>query len=211
MSPVTNKDAAGVLFNVATILELTEDNPYRVRAYRRAARLLLRSQQEARVRLVDGRQGKELDLPGLGPRLRRKLGELLATGRLGFYVDLCAELPDGVAALMRIPNVGPKTALRLHEELGLATPTDVYAAAQSGQIRALYGFGEKRERQLLHGAEAVLGGNVRSFVPPSPEPDPAAPATRPAPITPFAIVTRAAEPTPLPLPRSLPLPLPEAA
>ncbi len=129
MSIVTNKDAADILFNVATILELAEDNPYRVRAYRRAARLLLGSQADARVKLVDGKHGKELDLPGLGTRLRRKLGELLATGRMRFYVELCADLPDDVSRLMQIPTVGPKTALRLHEELGLSTPAEVYAAA----------------------------------------------------------------------------------
>lgn len=176
MTTVTNRDAAEILFNVATILDLAEDNPYRVRAYRRAARLLLGSRQDAKIKLVEGKEGKELDLPGLGPRLRRKLGELLATGRMRFYVELCAELPDEISSLMRIPRVGPKTALRLHEELGLASAADVYAAAQTGKIRALYGFGEKRERQLLHGAEAVLGGNIRTFVPRSPEPDPA-PAT----------------------------------
>ncbi len=185
MSIVTNKDAADILFNVATILELAEDNPYRVRAYRRAARLLLGSRADARVKLVDGKQGKELDLPGLGLRLRRKLGELLATGRMRFYVELCAELPDDISRLMQIPNVGPKTALRLHEELGLSTPAEVYAAAQAGKIRALYGFGEKRERQLLHGAEAVMSGNVRSFAPVVPvvEVEPAsAPAVAQAPL-----------------------------
>src|SRR3712207_539588 len=82
MSTVTNKDAADILFNVATILELAEDNPYRVRAYRRAARLLLGSREDAKVKLVLGKEGRELDLPGLGPRLRRKLGELLSTGRM---------------------------------------------------------------------------------------------------------------------------------
>ena len=169
MSIVTNKDAADILFNVATILELAEDNPYRVRAYRRAARLLLGSPEDAKVKLTDGKDGKELDLPGLGPRLRRKLGELLATGRMRFYVDLCADLPEDVSRLMQIPTVGPKTALRLHEELGLSTPADVYAAAQAGKIRALYGFGERRERQLLARAEAVLAGQVRSFVPHAPE------------------------------------------
>ena len=166
---VTNKDAADILFNVATILEMAEDNPYRVRAYRRAARLLLGDRQDARVRLVEGKDGQELDLPGLGPRLRRKLGELLATGRMRFYVELCADLPDEIAGLMTLDNVGPKTALRLHEELGLSTPEDVYAAAQAGRIRQLYGFGVRRERHLLDAAAAVMGGNVRSFVPRQPQ------------------------------------------
>jgi hypothetical protein len=73
---------------------------------------------------------------------------------------------------MEIPTVGPKTARRLHEELGLSTAQDVYVAAQQGKIRQLFGFGVKRERQLLAGAEMVLGGfhKVASPVPP-PEPD----------------------------------------
>ena len=193
MNLVTNRDAANILFNVATILDLAEDNPYRIRAYRRAARLLLARPEDGRVELVEGKDGKELNLPGLGPRLRRKLGELLSTGRMRFYVELCAELPDDVSRLMQIPAVGPKTALRLHEELGLSTPADVYAAAQAGKIRALYGFGEKRERQLLHGAEAVLGGNVRSFAPVVTAPEPAP------------------QPAPAPTVAQAPLALPEAA
>ena len=198
MTVVTNKDAADVLFNVATILELAEDNPYRVRAYRRAARLLLTAGGDARVKLVQGKEGKELDLPGLGLRLRRKLGELLATGRMRFYVELCADLPDDVTALMQIPNVGPKTALRLREELGLTTPAAVYAAAQAGKIRALYGFGPKREKLLLEGAEAVIGGNVRSFVP------------RPSQVDDEVVVV-AERPVAVPSPAQAPLALPEAA
>ncbi|HKG25922.1 MAG TPA: helix-hairpin-helix domain-containing protein [Thermomicrobiales bacterium] len=162
MSRVTNKDAADVLFNVATILELAEDNPYRVRAYRRAARLLLSSRDDVRLKLTPE---NELDLPGLGPRLRRKLGELLSNGHMRFYVELCADLPGDVSTLMLIPGVGPKTALRLNEELGLTNAADVYAAAQQGKIRQLYGFGPKRERQLLEGAEEVLAGRPKVYAP----------------------------------------------
>lgn len=184
MSIVTNKDAAEILFNVATILELAEDNPYRVRAYRRAARLLLANREDGRLRLTDT---KELDLPGLGPSLRKKLGELLATGHMRFYVELMADLPDDISRLMEIPGVGPKTALRLHEELGLSTPAEVYAAAQQGKIRTLYGFGEKRERQLLQGAEQVLAGHPKILAPLAPAAEdemaaePAKPRLLPAP------------------------------
>lgn len=177
MSRITNRDAANVLFNVATILELAEDNPYRVRAYRRAARLLLRNREDVRLRLT---QDKELDLPGLGPRLRKKLGELFSTGHLRFYVELCADLPQDVKNLMEIPGVGPKTAYRLHEELGLSSARDVYLAAQQGKIRQLYGFGPKRERQLLEGAARVLAGRpkVAAPVPPATD-DEMPPAGRP--------------------------------
>ena len=159
---LTNKDAADLLFDVATILERAEDNPYRVRAYRRAARLLLRRTDDLRGHLTP--QG-ELDLPGLGPRLRRKLGELLAKGRMTFYVELCAELPPDISRLMAVPTVGPKTAWRLHEELGITDAAGLKAAAESGKVRKLYGFGPKREQQLLTGALEVLAGRPKIYAP----------------------------------------------
>src|SRR5688500_8067772 len=163
---LTNKDAADLLFDVATILERAEDNPYRVRAYRRAARLLLRRNDDLRGHLTP--QG-ELDLPGLGPRLRRKLGELLAKGRMTFYVELCAELPPDISRLMAVPTVGPKTAWRLHEELGVSDAAGLKAAAETGKIRRLYGFGPKREQQLLAGAMEVLAGRPKIYAPLPPE------------------------------------------
>ncbi len=176
MSRVTNKDAADVLYNVATILELAEDNPYRVRAYRRAARLLLGSREDVTLKLTNE---KELDLPGLGPRLRRKLGELLSTGHMRFYVELCADLPADVSRLMAIAGVGPKTALRLNEELGLTDAASVYSAAQQGKIHQLYGFGKRREQQLLAGAEQVLAGHPRPYAPLPPDEDDVTPAGAP--------------------------------
>lgn len=179
---LTNKDAADLLFDVATILERAEDNPYRVRAYRRAARLLLRRNEDLRGRLTP--EG-ELNLPGLGPRLRRKLGELIAKGRMTFYVELCAELPPDISRLMSVPTVGPKTALRLNEELGISNAAELKAAAETGKIRALYGFGPKREQQLLEGAKAVLAGRPKIYAPLPPEDldglEPAAVAALPAP------------------------------
>jgi DNA polymerase (family 10) len=161
---LTNKDAADLLFDVATILERAEDNPYRVRAYRRAARLLLRQNRDEDLRAHLTPTG-ELNLPGLGPRLRRKLGELLAKGRMTFYVELCAELPPDISRLMSVPTVGPKTAWRLHEELGITNAAGLKAAAETGKIRALYGFGPKREQQLLEGAKAVLAGRPKIYAP----------------------------------------------
>jgi DNA polymerase (family 10) len=88
-----------------------------------------------------------------------------------FYVELCADMPREVSSLMLIPGVGPKTALRLNEELGLTSAADVYAAAQQGKIRQLYGFGLKRERQLLAGAEEVLAGRPKVYAPLPPPAD----------------------------------------
>lgn len=158
-SCISNQNAAEVLFDVATILEHSQDNPYRIRAYRRAARILLLSHDDARLHLASN---GELDLPGLGVRLRRKLGELLSTGRMGFYVELFADLPEEIRPLLLIPGVGPKTALRLHEELGITSASLLVEAALAGKIRQLYGFGKRRESLLLEGARGVLAGRLKS-------------------------------------------------
>ncbi|MBA2754332.1 MAG: histidinol-phosphatase [Chloroflexia bacterium] len=180
MIPHANHRAAEILFNVATMLELAEDNPYRIRAYRQAARNLLRTRQDILSMLTDE---QELALPGIGVRLRRKLGELVATGRMGFYVELCGDLPPAVEALMAIPGVGPKTAHRLSSELDLATPADVVAAADAGRVRALPGFGPRSEANLRSAAGSLLrreAGVITPFTPPAGSPSTAVPLPFPA-------------------------------
>src|SRR5690242_17112024 len=104
---VDNAQAARTIFTIATLLESRGANRYRVNAYRRAAIGLLRLPQGAAA-FVDGKG--ELNLPWLGPRLRRKLGELVAKGRMQFHQELLAELPASVRALLEVPGIGPKKA-----------------------------------------------------------------------------------------------------
>ena len=160
---MTNREIAHILFNIATLLELAEGNPYRIRAYRRAARGMLRLSVEARD-LLD--QGGELPLPGLGKRLREKIGQLIAGGGMAFYEELIAEQHPAIQSLMRVPTVGPKTALRLFTELHLTSPEALLFAARRGRVRELWGFGERRERALAEGAASV----VNAVNPPSPLP-----------------------------------------
>lgn len=149
---MNNRQIAGILFNIATILDMAQDNIYRVRAYRRAARRILALPEEASVIVA---RGDELPLPGVGVRIRRKLAEVITTDRLTFYQELLDDLPYPIQSLMALEGVGPKTAERLHAELGLATCQDVIRAADEGKIRTLFGFGERREAQLQQAAHAA--------------------------------------------------------
>jgi DNA polymerase (family 10) len=158
MANVTHEDVAEVLLRVAAILELADDNPYRVLAYRRAARQILSTQQPLHELLTP--RGR-LNLPGLGTSLRRKLGELVSTGRLRFGIEMTARLPEAATGLMAIPTIGPRTARRLHEELGVTTLEEVVAVAQAGRIRNLPGFGLRKEQLILQGALELLAGHVR--------------------------------------------------
>lgn len=186
-----------MLRTIANVLELMNDNPYRVAAYRRAASLLMSAEGDLHDLLRPGRHGDELMLPGLGERMRRKLAEFLTTGRMDFSVELRTALPESARDLLRIRTVGPRTALRLTEELGLQSVEEVAEAARAGKIRRLRGFGPKRERQILANAEAILDD------PTDPDPADSAAMTPPAeePVV-VAIRPRAPRPTQMQLPEA---------
>lgn len=159
---MTNREIAHILFNIATLLELAEGNPYRIQAYRRAARGMLRLDVEARDLLA---AGQDLPLPGLGKRLRVKIGQLVEGGRMAFYEELIAEQHPAIQALMRVPGVGPKTAARLFTELHLTSPEALLFAARRGRVRELWGFGERRESTLALAAASVVGGGEPPLAP----------------------------------------------
>ena len=153
MDEVDNAQAARQIFAVAALLESQGANPFRVRAYRRAAVSMLRLPIEAE-RLTNA-QGQLL-LPWLGDQLRRKLGELVTRGQMQFHQDLLAELPGPLRELLRVPGIGPRTAERLIRDLGIRGLPGLAFAARTGRLRTLRGIGEIRERQLGAAAEALL-------------------------------------------------------
>jgi len=151
---VSNQRIAEVLFNIATILEMQQANPYRIQAYRNAARGIMALDEPAAPYLL---RGEKPPVPGLGERLHRKLTELVQTGHMTFYDDLCEEsLPEDVRDLMRVPHVGPRTALRLAGQLDIHSVPALLDAAQKRRLREQYGFGARSEERILKGALDVL-------------------------------------------------------
>ena len=147
---VTNRQIAEALASIAELLEAHNSNPYRIQAYRNAARGVLELTEAAAVILA---RGEELPVAGLGQRLRSRIKELVQTGRLTFYDDLCMQsLPLGVRRLMAVEHVGPRTAVRLYEELAIDTAEKLWWAAQQQRIRKLHGFGQRSEARLKDAA-----------------------------------------------------------
>jgi DNA polymerase (family 10) len=149
---VDNSQAARTIFLIAALLEEQGANPYRIRAYRRAAINMLRLPVDAGRFAADG----ELLLPWLGERLRRKLGELVTQGQMRFFEELLAELPAEIRALLSVSGVGPKTALRLVDELQIRSVEDLARAARQHRLQRLRGFGPRREANLGAAAERLL-------------------------------------------------------
>ncbi len=151
---VTNRQIAEVLSSIANLLEFQNSNPYRIQAYRNAARGVLDLPEPAASILA---RGEPLPVPGLGRRLHARIVELIETGTMTFYNDLCFQaLPTEARRLMGIEHVGPHTAIRLFEELGVDTPEKLWWAAQQQRIRKLPGFGMRSEARLKDAAARVL-------------------------------------------------------
>lgn len=151
---VTNRQIAEVLSSIANLLDYQNSNPYRIQAYRNAARGVLDLSESAAV--IIGR-GELLSVPGLGRRLRVRIAELVHTGTMTFYNDLCMQsLPTSARSLMAIEHVGPHVAVRLYEELGIDSPQKLLRAANQQKIRKLAGFGVRSEARLKEATEQLL-------------------------------------------------------
>jgi DNA polymerase (family 10) len=151
--PVANADIAGELDRLADLLEIEGANPFRVRAYRRAARVV-----EALPRSVADMlaAGEDLDaLPGIGKDLAGKIADIAAGRRLPLLDELERALPPGVTALLALPGLGPKRVRALHERLGVSDLASLAEAARSGRLRSLAGFGPTIEARIL---EAIAKG-----------------------------------------------------
>jgi DNA polymerase (family 10) len=145
--PVHNADIAAIFEQIAELLEIEDANPFRVRAYRNAARTVGEFGRDLATLL---QRGEELPkIPGVGDDLARKIHEIVETGQCALLERLHKELPATVTALLQIPGLGPKRVRALYQELHVSDVADLAAAAERGQIRRLAGFGEKTERRIL--------------------------------------------------------------
>jgi len=138
-----NTGVAGRLEEVARVLEDQHANPYRVRAYRRAAETLRRLERPvAEVLAERGLPGLQA-FPGIGESLARSIRDIVVTGRLPM-LDRLRGRSDPVALLSSVPGIGRRTAERLHHDLGIDTLEELESAAHDGRLATVEGFGEKR-------------------------------------------------------------------
>src|SRR5574340_464486 len=157
--PVHNADITAVFTEIADLLEIQGANPFRIRAYRNAARILGDLPQEARLRVE---RGDDLTrLPGIGSDLAGKISEIISTGHCSLLDRLRRELPPAVTGLLKIPGLGPKRVKALYNDLDVQTIEQLHRAAQDGRIRTLHGFGEQTEQNILQAVEAHVTQNRR--------------------------------------------------
>lgn len=144
---MNNRQIAAVLFNISAILSAQHGNPYRIRAYRRAARALLRMRESVADRLA---AGKPIGLR-LGKSLTAKISALATDAPFPFYDELCDTLPPAQRDLLRlrVAGLGPTMAARIHRDLRLTDAASLRRAAADGRLQRVWGIGPKRAAAIL--------------------------------------------------------------
>ncbi|MGD9261021.1 MAG: DNA polymerase/3'-5' exonuclease PolX [Desulfobacterales bacterium] len=157
--PVYNADIANVFDEIADYLEIDGENPFRVRAYRNAARTVRGLGPELKDMVA---QKEDLSqLPGIGKELTAKIHEILDTGTARALKKLQAKIPPEVRQILKLPNLGPKRVRVLYHDLKIQSLDELRQAAKDGRIRELPGFGKKTENQLLAAVEAHAERELR--------------------------------------------------
>jgi DNA polymerase (family 10) len=151
---VHNADIAAAFEEFADLLELRNENPFRIRAYRNAARVVGGLRYDVAERLAQGRRIPKL--PGIGEDLAAKMQEIAASGTCRALEKLRKGFPAGITQLLRLPGLGPRRVQALHDALQIGSLEALQRAAREGKVRALPGFGERTESQLLAAAAARL-------------------------------------------------------
>ena len=152
-----NQDIVKIFNDIADLLEIKGENPFRIRAYRRAALNI-----ESLTRDVAGIPKEELmKVPGIGQDLAGKIEEYVKTGRVQAYEDLKKEVPEGLGMLLSVPSLGPKTAKLLSDKLKVKNLEDLERLAREHKLSGLPGIKEKTEENILKGIEMVKRGMER--------------------------------------------------
>ena len=155
MTPaVHNADIGRAFEEIADLLELEGANPFRVRAYRNAARVVGEMRLDLAARLAEG--GELPKIAGVGADLEGKIREIAASGTCAQLDELRGRFPRGITELLRLPGLGPKRVAELHARLKIDNVAQLERAARAGRLRELPGFGEKSEHRILEAAGARL-------------------------------------------------------
>lgn len=147
-----NLQLAVVLTEISDMLELLGENPFRIRAYRRASRSI-----ELLPESIETiwREGRLDEVEGVGKGIAAGIEQWLKTGTIDYYEELQTQVPRGLLEVTRVPGVGPKRARLLHDELGIGSLEELEQACVEGRVRTVKGLGAKTEENILKGIERL--------------------------------------------------------
>ncbi len=146
-----NSEIANIFHEIAYILEIKDDNPFRIRAYIRAAQNI----ENLTINIAELHKESLLQIPGIGSDLADKIREYSETGHLEFYEKLKKEIPSGLIEMLRIPGLGPKTIKALFDKLKVKNIAQLEKLAKKGKLRSLPGIQAKTEENIIKGIRMI--------------------------------------------------------
>ncbi len=144
-----NKEIAEQFYLIAQLLSLTDENPFKIRAYEKAAQVIESLPQAIEELAKDF--DKLSSIPGVGKSIAEKIVEYLNTGKIQRLEELKSKFPEGIFEMLKIPGLGPKRIRLLYEKLGIKDVKTLQEYAQKHLLKELPGFGEKVEKNILEG------------------------------------------------------------
>ena len=162
MASVDKWTIARALDEIAQYLELSDPNPFRSRAYERAARAVENLDRDVGELAASGELYKT---PGIGKGIGPIIGELLESGTSRYLEELRAQYPPGIFDLLRVPGLGLKKIGVLHSTFGIGSLDDLEEAAKQGKLAKLRGFGAKTQQKILDGIEKARRRENRFHLP----------------------------------------------
>ena len=157
----SNKDVYELFDTIADLMEILGEDRFRIVAYRKASAAL----RAVTVPLSDLSERQQLQrIDGLTKGMAEKVAELFATGAVEYYSRLKERMPVGVRELLRVPHIGPRTAGRLYNELGIAGLAQLSYAIDSGEIKRIKGIGERTLEGIREGIAAVADREERTLL-----------------------------------------------
>ncbi|MBU0479033.1 DNA polymerase/3'-5' exonuclease PolX [bacterium] len=149
---MNNKEIAEIFHSIADILEIKAENPFRIRAYRRAAQVIEELSQSIKDIYTNG---KLPNIPGIGEGIAGKISELVQTGKLAEYETIKKSVPSGLLEMLNISSVGPKTVALIYKELGITSVEELEKAAKDHKLAKFSGMGEKKEENIIRGIKIL--------------------------------------------------------
>ena len=157
-----NTAIAKIFSDIADLLELKGENPFKIRAYQKAVRTIEHYPREIKIMLDEGEDLRSI--PGIGEAIAKKTTELVTTGRLGYFEALKAEFPEGITNLLAIPGIGPKTANKIATELRISTVDELEQAINEGRVATLFRLGDKTTTNMLQQIQALRRKDQRTLI-----------------------------------------------
>ncbi len=156
-----NDEVARIFDDMADILEIKGDQPYRINAYRSAARNVAATREGVNQLFAEGRLR---EIRGVGEALEAKIVEYLSTGRVEAYERLKREFPAGLVTLLGVPGLGPTRARMVYQQLNVTSVADLERAAREGRLRQVPGFAEKSVENLLQALDRMKERTTRNLL-----------------------------------------------